>query len=688
MRRTRLTRTVACAASGVAAVLTMTSTSRADDDAVDARDVLVRGTDAGGFVSRARLEDAPREVTDAASLIEPLPGVHVRRLGADDGFATLSIRGSSSTQVAVYLAGVPLSGGADPMLDLATLPLWPGARARVYRSFAPAGLGRGSLGGTLVLDPPSPRAQVGTEAWASVASFGARRMRVGDVRGEEGGLRLATGVSASRSDNDFDYLDREATFGAGHDVMTTRQNAGHASVAGLVSAALPFRMGPASTGALSVTTLAQARRQELPGANRFPTPFARLSSTRLLSALELSLPTTSANAFRVRAWGRREGFSVYDDPESAKATFSPWRTDDAIVATGGSVGYLANPSDRARVEVRLDGSLERFLPGAWLGSVAPPEAFRTNAGVALDAEKAIADGWTVALSLRGDTWSDRSNNASRAFVKPTGHLGFEGTLGPVVVASHAGVVTRPPSFVELFGNRGAFLGDARLRPESAFTVDAGARTATWLGPVRLRAESSAFATWADDLITFVYVGADGRAKAMNIGRARLFGVESELGASVFGFDLRASYTALATANDSECRYEGAQCIRPPLPGRPAHDFVADLVWSNSDLRLRYGVDVIAGMLADVTEDVEVPTRAIHGAGARVFVPQVRGLSVAFDVMNLFDLRVVEYRGALGPVRAPVGDLFDYPLPGRRAMLSVRFVSEDRREKEERGGVRR
>jgi outer membrane receptor protein involved in Fe transport len=206
--------------------------------------------------------------------------------------------------------------------------------------------------------------------------------------------------------------------------------------------------------------------------------------------------------------------------------------------------------------------------------------------------------------------------------------------------------------------------------------------------VRVRAESSAFTTWADDLITFVYVGADGRAKAMNIGRARLLGVESELGASVFGFDLRASYTALATANDSECRYEGSQCIRPPLPGRPAHDFVADLAWSNSDLRLRYGVDVIAGMLADVTEDVEVPARALHGAGARISVPQVRGLSVALDVMNLFDLRVVEYRGALGPVRAPVGDLFDYPLPGRRAMLSVRFVSDDRKEKDEKGRFRR
>ena len=99
----------------------------AADDGVE--DVHVQGSRAGGFESRAKLDDAPREITDAACLVEPLLGVHVRRLGADDGFATLSIRGSTSNEVAFYLAGVPLPAAADPTVDLSTLPLWPGARA-------------------------------------------------------------------------------------------------------------------------------------------------------------------------------------------------------------------------------------------------------------------------------------------------------------------------------------------------------------------------------------------------------------------------------------------------------------------------------------------------------------------------------------------------------------------------------
>ena len=63
-----------------------------------------------------------------------------RRLGADDTFSTLSIRGSTSSEVAVLFAGVPLTGAADPSLDLASLPLWPGARVKVYRSFTPASI--------------------------------------------------------------------------------------------------------------------------------------------------------------------------------------------------------------------------------------------------------------------------------------------------------------------------------------------------------------------------------------------------------------------------------------------------------------------------------------------------------------------------------------------------------------------
>jgi iron complex outermembrane receptor protein len=631
-------------------------------------EVLVRGAaQAGGFVSRTRVEDAPREITDAASLVEPMPGVHVRRLGADDSFATLSVRGTSSTQVAVFLAGVPLTGGADPTLDLATLPVWPGAQARVFRSFAPAALGRGSLGGTLVLDPPSPRAPARTDVWAAIGSFGSRRVRIGDVR-DEGGVRIATALSASRSDDDFTYLDPNATRFRGEDVFATRRNAGHAQVSGLVSVALPVRMPNGELGALTSTTLAQARKQELPGTISVPTIDNELQSTRLVSALELTVPS-GRGAFGVRAWGRRDGLHVRSGLETVKRVLGPRATDDAIVAAGSSVGWRGRPNEATMIEARVDGSLERFAPGTWVGAVQPPGARRTNGGLALDATVRAAEKTTIAASGRGDVWFDASQDgASTSDVRPTAHLGLEQGLGPIVLASHGGMLARPATFVERYGNRGTFIGEPSLRPESAVTVDAGARTAAKMGALRMHFELAGFTTWADDLIVFVVQGAQGLARATNIGRARLAGLEGLAQASAWGFDLRLSYTGLATANLAEID-------RPPLPGRPEHDLVGDLAWQRGPVRLRYGVDVMTGMRADIRGEIPVPARAIHGAGVRVAVPGVRGLSLSFDVRNLFDLRVGEVPNALGGTdRVPIGDLFDYPLPGRRFLATARWVS--------------
>jgi outer membrane receptor protein involved in Fe transport len=247
---------------------------------------------------------------------------------------------------------------------------------------------------------------------------------------------------------------------------------------------------------------------------------------------------------------------------------------------------------------------------------------------------------------------------------PTAHLGVEQGVGPFVLASHAGYLARPASFVERYGNRGAFLGNPSLRPESAITVDAGARTTTKVGPVSVHAELAGFSTWADDLIVFVATGAYGQAKTENIGTARLLGIESFVRAAALDFDLRLAHTALSTINESEIG-------RPPLPGRPEHDVFFDLGWERGPLRLRYGFDVVIGMTADRTGTIPVPDRTLHQAGVRVKVPPVRGLSLSFDVRNLFDERIGRYPNSEGTTDPyPIGDLFEYPLPGRRFLATA------------------
>lgn len=648
------------------AVFPATAAAQTAPQAEPTEEVTVRGSETGDFSSRSDERTSAREVTDAASLVEPLPGVHLRRYGGDDSFATLSIRGSSSTEVAILFAGVPLTGGADPSLDLSSLPLWPGASATVHRTFTPAALGPGSLGGTLVLDPPRTTSPPRTESWAAVGSFGEARLRVADVRAVGDG-RLVTAVSASRADDNFSYLD-PLTSSPGHDVYATRQNAGHAAADGLVAWALPVRWSSdAPPGALTVTTLVQSRHQGLPGTVLGPTPLASLDSDRELAAAELT-GAAGPGAWNVRAWGRREGLR-FADPD-ATAAVGATRADQTIAATGGAIGWRGRPTSDVTFDVQTDGSGERYEPGVTQGAPPPPGAQRASLGGGIDAEWRTSDTLRLGASGRLDGWSNVGGAATSGALLPTGHLGVEVPLDLVTLTAHGGATARPPSFVELYGDRGAFIGDPSLLPETAWTLDAGARTAQRNRTLKLALEIDGFATWATDLITFVPQGAYGRSVATNIGQARLAGVEVDARGGVGPIELRLAYTGLLTENDSACEPIVGPCQHPELPGRPVHDFFADLIGHAGPVTLRAGVDAVAGMVADVAGSIGVPPRVLASAGAHVDV--TRDLRLGLDVRNLLDVRTGTYAGALGPVHEPIGDYYEYPLPGRSFLATARF----------------
>ena len=164
----------------------------------------------------------------------------------------------------------------------------------------------------------------------------------------------------------------------------------------------------------------------------------------------------------------------------------------------------------------------------------------------------------------------------------------------MIFAAHGGLLARPASFLERYGDHGSFVGDPTLRTESAVTFDAGARvagktggsgggtggTSYWRAKGDL--DVSVFSTWATDLITFVAQGALGREVATNIGRARILGLELGGHGEVGPFFARVAYTRLGTDNESACASVGGisttrgPCVRPPLPGRPNDDLVSDV----------------------------------------------------------------------------------------------------------------
>ncbi len=667
----------------------MASRAHADEPSAGATgsDVVVRGTSASsasGFVSKASEADSTREVTDVAGLLEPLPGLHVRRLGADDTFSTLSIRGSTSSEVAVVFAGVPLTGAADPSLDLSSLPLWPGARVKVYRTFAPAIVGSGSLGGTLTLEPPRPSDPEGSDVWAGVGSFGEERIRIADIRAvDDGRGRIVTALSASRATDDFTYFD--PTTGA----FETRQNAGYAALNGLASVALPLDLGGGEPGTVTMTMLLQDRLQHLAGAIEMPTLFAELRTNRELLSLDVGKPVGQAAVLHLVGWTRRDEIETTDHRLLSGGSDENVSTDDAIVGAGGAASIRQALGRLASVEARVDGSFERFVPGADVSTFGvEPSATRGSIGGGVDADWRPVRRLDVAASGRLDANVDGADASSASpsaespstgtELRPTGHVGAELAAGPLTFAAHAGAVSRPPSFIERFGG-GAFLANPALGSESALTADVGARYERTRGRLRAHLELDGFATHADNLITLVPFGALDRLKAENIASARVYGVEASADVRGYGFDVRAAYTGLLTFDDDPNACP-ACATPPPLPGRPGNDVVADAAYALGPVRVRYGVDFVGSMNVAESGSLQAPDRLLQSVGVRVAVPWIEGLRLACDVSNLFDVRTglettsgANLQGlSSGSARVPIGDEFDYPLPGRTFLVTARW----------------
>jgi outer membrane cobalamin receptor len=221
------------------------------------------------------------------------------------------------------------------------------------------------------------------------------------------------------------------------------------------------------------------------------------------------------------------------------------------------------------------------------------------------------------------------------------------------------------------------LPNPALASESALTADAGARYASKPHGFRIGIEIDGFATHADDLITLLPEGAFGLLKAANIASARIFGVESSVDVRGHGLDLRAAYTGLLTYNDDPTAVVLPGSPRPPLPGRPGNDFVGDIAYTLGPVRARYGVDYVGSLYADERGTVPVPDRLLQSAGLRVVVPWVPSLRFAADISNLFDVRTgiapsVPGQLNIGPTTLPIGDQFDYPLPGRTFLVTARW----------------
>lgn len=622
-----------------------------------------------GQVSYVAVDPLRADITDVGGLLDELPGLRVRDYGGH--FSSASVRGSSASQVKIYLDGIPLGRAGLGVTNLADLPFASLHHVEVYRGFAPSDLPAASLGGAVNLVTLRPPAGASRTIWhrgrlsSGAGDYDTRRFGLsGQARWRTwSGLALFDHL---QSDGSFEYQDDNGTpLNRTDDRLSRRQNNWVRRDEALLRLSRDLPGG----GRLALVEQWSGRRQGVAGLPSAQASFATLEAASSLTSLDVELPPTLQERLQARArlhheW-RRDRFADlhnevglgYQDNRDVTQTF------------GANAHATLTTSSAHAVTLLIDVRHERFtpwrrLPRERLGPDQERLALELTSEnrVSALAERLVLHGTWRFLAEHDDFRGDVRTPYSRAPAKSARRESFEPRAacrlrlwtGLHLEASY-GEYHRTPSFLELFGDGGSIAGSSDVVPEKGIQRDLGIDFERHIGRLRLNAEVAAFHNRADHLITFL-PQSQRTFVARNIGAVRLEGEEWSLQlapATGRRWKLEGNYTRLRSKDlgTDQSWYAGNV-----LPGRPEHELFARATVAAGPLELAYRFEHLGQNYLDRANRQYVARRDLHGVDLSA---RLRALRLQLGLRNLTDNRTEDVAG--------------FPLPGRTVVLTSEYV---------------
>ena len=233
---------------------------------------------------------------------------------------------------------------------------------------------------------------------------------------------------------------------------------------------------------------------------------------------------------------------------------------------------------------------------------------------------------------------------------------------------------RPPTFLELFGDRGTTRGNPLLRPESSVQVDAGVRVRG--EPHRMiggAVEVGGFLIDTEDFIVFVPNG-QRVAVPINLGATRMAGLEAHVeGTLLRHVDLSAGLT---TFLQSEILEGAPGLVGNRVPSVPTWQLDATAAVYHQDVvRVGWRFTYTSGTFDSPSNFFEQAPRPMHDLFVRA-QPGPLWPWISLEVTNVADTTVAaQYRNPHVPREddrtvVPLQDFRGHPLPGRGFMATV------------------
>jgi iron complex outermembrane receptor protein len=611
-------------------------------------------TVAASVLPRAELSAPGLRVAEA---LRGQAGVQVSESGGEGAPATASVRGATAAQLPVYLAGIRLNDDVSGAADLSRVPLWLIDRAEIYRGHAPFDADQLGVAGALFFDPRWPR-RVEAGAGAMLGSFGSRAAWAHAAAGNRDAAVLV-GASVEAAANDYPFTDDHGTLLAPTGTSTARLSNAD------VTTYDAWLLGRAHAGAAIIEALANetSREQGVPTLALVPSRAARASFDRQLGGVHATVPIGASGQAALEA---RTSVVVarsdYRDPlnelalSARRLTLSGERVDQRVALS-------VAPAPSLDLHAAVDASGETLARDA---DGAPDlRARRWTARGSLAARQWIGDAFSVqALGAVECDASTTAGSASCSGATPAGRVGVAWTDARWDAFVHVGRYVRVPTLGEEYGVSILVRGNPALRPESGVTVDTGARwNARRAGPLEHPwAAAFAFVRETNDLIAYVR-SSEGFAEPFNVARARVSGVEGQLGTGV-GPWLSADVTA--TLLDPRDTTPGRRTVNDVLPfqSRFAASPRIAAEWRPEGSR----VAALIGRARAEIRWLYQSSRYADAAGLAV-LPSQSSLDAEVRIDSANGVFTVRIRGA-DLLDAPRFDVVGFPLPGRSFFFSL------------------
>ena len=638
--------------------MVVTATSGSSD--FQTRDVDIEQSSI--FITVIPKEEFEGKITDLSEVIEKAAGIQVRQSGGAGSFSSVSLRGSASEQVMVFLDGILLNDASGGGVDLSNISLSDVAAIEIYKGATPANFGKSSIGGAINIKTLRSQKGVSGHARAGYGSFNTRNL-TGYLNAKPGKWDLVLSSDYKSSDNDFTFTNDNGTqFNPLDDKEEKRNNAQFDQKD--VMAKLGYDLS-----AMSRLDLAYQwfdKNQGLPNWRNSENVQTSLETKRQIATARLTTdnitPLHLNSALSFEFLTKEE---VYDDrgghiglgEQHSKYTTNRY----------GITWYVEKLLDSQTIGLTLSGLHETFEPLDYLGRSTPHDSNRNLFSAAVEDTffffnnkltltpglrcLAFRDELKSGVSPYGIALDEQTRNQQH--VSPQLGASFQ-ALPWMKIKSNLARHVREPSFYELFGDRGFTTGNMDLEAEEGVNFDLGveiSRDLEWPWLDRVRASAVYFRSDVDNLITRTY-DARGVGKAVNISGTMIQGVESSLDLGFLKhFKLFINFTWQDTENESDIKaFNGKK-----LPGRFETACHTRLEARLADLKLYVEYTMENNMFYDTANLLKAADKRETNLG---LTWQYGRWRINLEAKNIQDNVYEDFNG--------------YPLPGRSCFATVKL----------------